>query len=181
MVKKGRTRRASARPSARARAQTRRSPAVEQHHYYSKMSFDGNTIVSESQKDNEPVRRRVYTLKQLKREIPLAGKLVEEHLDGVIPDAMNQPIPKELAFRSVLPTPADLGLLPPRESRQRQRRRFGTVRRMRHSTQRSSRRAAHDADDDDDDADQENMRLFVNDIGVNDNNGRRRDVFGLPF
>ena len=146
----------------KTRARTRR------HHYYSKMAFDGKTIVSESQKDDEPVRRRVYTLKQLKREIPLAGKFVEEHLDGVIPDAMNEPIPKEVAFRSVLPNPADLGLLPPRESRRRSRR-------MRRSTQRSSRRAARITDDDVDN-DRENMRLVVND----NDDGRRSDLFGLP-
>jgi hypothetical protein len=162
MVKKGRTRRA-------------RTPAVEQHHYYSKMAFDGKTLVSESQKDNEPMRRRVYTLNQLKREIPLAGKFVEEHLDGVIPEAMNRPIPKEIAFRSVLPNPADLGLLPPRESRQRRQRRrqrFRTVRRLRHSPQKRRLTAATDAD-------QENMRLVVNDIGGV--NGQRRDVFSLPM
>jgi hypothetical protein len=169
MVKKGRTRRARAR--ARARGETRRLPAIEQHHYYSKMAFDGKTLVSESQKDNEHVRRRVYTLNQLKREIPLAGKFVEEHLDGVIPEAMNRPIPKEIEFRSVLPNPADLGLLPPRESRQR-RQRFRTVRRLRHSPQKRRFTAATDAD-------QENMRLVVNDIGGV--NGRRRDVFSLPM
>jgi hypothetical protein len=160
MVKKTRAR---ARSRARARRHTRRLPVVERHHYYSKMAFDGKTIVSESQKDNEPVHRQVFTLKQLKREIPLAGRLVDEHLGGVIPEAMNRPIPKEIAFRSVLPNPADLGLLPPRESR----RRFRTVRRKRQST------AATDAE-------RENMRLVVNDIGDNDV-GRRRDVFGLPF
>jgi hypothetical protein len=166
MVKKGRTR--------RARARARRLPAIEQHHYYSKMAFDGKTLVSESQKDNEPVRRRVYTLNQLKREIPLAGKFVEEHLDGVIPEAMNRPIPKEIAFRSVLPNPADLGLLPPRESRQRRQRRqrFRTVRRLSHSPQKRRLTAATDAD-------QENMRLVVNDIGGV--NGQRRDVFSLPM
>ena len=164
MVKKTRAR-ARARSRSRARRQTRRLPALERHHYYSKMAFDGKTIVSESQKDNEPMRRQVYTLKQLKREIPLAGEFVDEHLGGVIPEAMNRPIPKEIAFRSVLPNPADLGLLPPRESR----RRFRTVRRKHRST------AAADAE-------RENMRLVVNDVGDNGGvNGRRRDVFDLPF
>jgi|LauGreDrversion4_2_1035121.scaffolds.fasta_scaffold04188_3 hypothetical protein len=141
----------------------KKTKRTTRHHYYSKMAFDGKTLVSESQKDDEPMRRRVYTLKQLKREIPLAGKFVEEHLDGKIPHAINKPIPKEIAFRSVLPNPADLGLLPPRESRRRQRRR--------HSRRMSERRGA--------DNDQENMRLVVNDIA--DDNPRRKDVFGLPF
>ncbi len=158
MVKKTRAR-------ARARRQTRRPPVVERHRYYSKMAFDGKKIVSESQKDNEPMRRQVYTLKQLKREIPLAGEFVDKHLGGVIPEAINHPIPKEIAFRSVLPNPADLGLLPPRESR----RRFRTVRRKHRST------AAADAE-------RENMRLVVNDVGDNGGvNGRRRDVFDLPI
>ena len=141
-------------------------PTVEHHHYYSKMAFDGKNIVSESQKDNEPVRRRVYTLKQLKREIPLAGKFVEEDLGGIIPEAIHHPIPKELRFRSVLPNPADLGLLPPRESR----RRFRTVRRMRHS-RRKPRPAAHNDDE------QENMRLLVED---NDAADQRSNLFDLP-
>lgn len=142
----------------------KKTKRTTRHHYYSKMAFDGKTLVSESQKDDEPMRRRVYTLKQLKREIPLAGKFVEEHLDGKIPHAINKPIPKEIAFRSVLPNPADLGLLPPRESRRRRQRR-------RHSRRMSERRGA--------DNDQENMRLVVNDIA--DDNPRRKDVFGLPF
>ena len=163
MVKKTR---ALALARARARRQTRRPPVVERHRYYSKMAFDGKKIVSESQKDNEPMRRQVYTLKQLKREIPLAGEFVDKHLGGVIPEAINHPIPKEIAFRSVLPNPADLGLLPPRESR----RRFRTVRRKHRST------AAADAE-------RENMRLLVedNDADADDADRRRtRNVFDLP-
>lgn len=161
MVKKTR-----ARALARARRQTRRPPVVERHRYYSKMAFDGKKIVSESQKDNEPMRRQVYTLKQLKREIPLAGEFVDKHLGGVIPEAINHPIPKEIAFRSVLPNPADLGLLPPRESR----RRFRTVRRNRRSTAAAG-------------AERENMRLLVedNDADADDADRRRtRNVFDLP-
>lgn len=159
-----------AKKTKRARKVARNPPptASEHHHYYSKMAFDGKTIVSELQKDNEPVRRRVYTLKQLKREIPLAGKFVEEDLGGVIPEAIHHPIPKEVRFRSVLPNPADLGLLPPRESR----RRFRTVRRMRHS-RRKPRPAAHNDDDDE----QENMRLVVEDRDVED---QRSNLFDLP-
>ena len=149
---------------------TKRTTPQLRHHYYSKMAFDGKTLVSESQKDDEPVRRRVYTLKQLKREIPLAGKFVEEHLDGKIPHAINKPIPKEITFRSVLPNPADLGLLPPRETLRRGRRQRQRQR-QRRSRRKSERRGA--------DNDQENMRLVVNDIA--DDNPRRKDVFGLPF
>jgi len=86
---------------------------AEHHHYYSKTTFDGNNIVSETQKDDEPMRRRVYTLKQLSKEIPLAGELVKEHLGGVVPQTLSYPISKNVKFRSVLPSPAEMGLLPP--------------------------------------------------------------------
>lgn len=168
MVKKTR-----ARALARARRQTRRPPVVERHRYYSKIAFDGKKIVSESQKDNEPMFREVYTLKQLKRDIPLAGEFVDKHLGGVIPEAINHPIPKEIAFRSVLPNPADLGLLPPRESR----RRFRTVRRKRHSPRKRRSTAAADAE-------RENMRLLVEDNDANaDAAARRRtrNLFDLPI
>jgi hypothetical protein len=86
---------------------------AEHHHYYSKTTFDGKNIVSETQKDDEPMRRRVYTLKQLSKEIPLAGELVKEHLGGVVPRTLSYPILKNVKFRSVLPSPAEMGLLPP--------------------------------------------------------------------
>jgi hypothetical protein len=161
----------------RRRRRTSTIESSEPHHYYSKMAFDGKTLVSESQKDNEPVRRRVYTLKQLKREIPLAAKFVEEDLGGVIPEAIHHPIPKELAFRSVLPNPADLGLLPPRESR----RRFRPVRRMRPSRRKSrSVPATATADE------RENMRLVVQDNAAADDDAvtaidRRSNLFDLPI
>lgn len=142
MVKKGR---------ARTRA---RKPG---HHYYSKMVFDGKRIVSETQKDDEPVRRRVYTLKQLNREIPIAGELVKKHLGGVVPRTLSYPISRKVAFRSVLPSPADIGLLPPRE--------------MNHNnhTRRQRRRQPSDEDD-------VNMRLVVED----ENNDGRHNLFDLP-
>ena len=86
---------------------------AEHHHYYSKTTFDGKNIVSETQKDDEPMQRRVYTLKQLSKEIPLAGELVKEHLGGVVPRTLSYPISKNIKFRSVLPSPAEMGLLPP--------------------------------------------------------------------
>ena len=169
-----------AKKNTRTRRRRRASTieSSEPHHYYSKMAFDGKTLVSESQKDNEPVRRRVYTLKQLKREIPLAAKFVEEDLGGVIPEAIHHPIPKELAFRSVLPNPADLGLLPPRESR----RRFRPVRRMRPSRRKSrsvpataTAAAATAADE------RENMRLVVQDDDAVTAIDRRSNLFDLPI
>lgn len=90
---------------------------AEHHHYYSKTTFDGKNIVSETQKDDEPMRRRVYTLKQLSKEIPLAGELVKEHLGGVVPRTLSYPISKNVKFRSVLPSPAEMGLLPPTKNK----------------------------------------------------------------
>lgn len=97
---------------ARARGQTP-PPVVEKHHFYSKMFFDGNTMISESQKDNEPVKRRKYTLKRLEREIPIAAELVKTHLRRKVPPAVNAPFPRDIEFTSVLPNPIDLGLMPP--------------------------------------------------------------------
>jgi ABC-type nickel/cobalt efflux system permease component RcnA len=92
-------------------------PIVEKHHFHSKMFFDGNTMFTESQKDNEPVKRRKYTLKRLEREIPIGAELVKRHLRRKVPPAVNAPFPKDIEFTSVLPNPIDLGLMPPSMSR----------------------------------------------------------------
>ena len=97
---------------ARARGQNP-PPVVEKHHFHSKMLFDGNTMITESQKDNEPVKRRKYTLKRLEREIPIAAELVKTHLRRKVPPAVNDPFPRDIEFTSVLPNPIDLGLIPP--------------------------------------------------------------------
>ena len=102
----------------KARAQAHLPPpVVEKHHFHSKMLFDGNTMITESQKDNEPVKRRKYTLKRLEREIPIAAKLVKTHLRRKVPPAVNDPFPRDIEFTSVLPNPIDLGLMPPSMSR----------------------------------------------------------------
>lgn len=92
-------------------------PVVEKHHFHSKMFFDGNTMFTESQKDNEPVKRRKYTLKRLEQEIPIGAELVKRHLRRKVPPAVNAPFPKDIEFTSVLPNPIDLGLMPPSISR----------------------------------------------------------------
>jgi hypothetical protein len=137
----------------KGRAQTRARKSA--HHYYSKMAFDGKRIVSETQKDDEPVRRRVYTLKQLNREIPIAGELVKKHLGGVVPRTLSYPISRKVAFRSVLPSPADIGLLPPPEMSHNHNNNKKKTRR---------RRRRQQPNDDD------NMRLVVED----------NDIFDLP-
>jgi hypothetical protein len=80
------------------------------------MFFDGNTMTTESQKDNEPVKRRKYTLKQLEQEIPIGAELVKRHLNRKVPPAVNAPFPRDIEFTSVLPNPIDLGLMPPLRS-----------------------------------------------------------------
>jgi hypothetical protein len=83
-------------------------------HYSAKMMFDGKKLVSEIQKNNEPAQRRVYTLKQLAREIPLAAELGKAHLGWNDRHVIHYPPPpKNLEFHSVLPNPSDLGLMPP--------------------------------------------------------------------
>lgn len=128
---------------ARARGQTP-PPVVEKHHFYSKMLFDGNTMITESQKDNEPVKRRKYTLKRLEREIPIGAELVKKHLRRKVPHAVNAPFPRDIEFTSVLPNPIDLGLMPP-SGRSRRSRRL---------------RDDHDHDHDN----EENIKLLVNEL-----------------
>jgi hypothetical protein len=148
MVKKG-----------RARTRARKTA----HHYYSKMAFDGKRIVSETQKDDEPVRRRVYTLKQLNREIPIAGELVKKHLGGVVPRTLSYPISRKVAFRSVLPSPADIGLLPPREMSHNHHN-HNHHNHNNHNNHNNNTRRRRPSDDD------VNMRLVVED----------NDIFDLP-
>jgi hypothetical protein len=101
----------------RREEQLQKPPIAEKHHFYSKMFFDGNTMTTESQKDNEPVKRRKYTLKRLEREIPIGAELVKTHLRRKVPPAVNAPFPSDIEFTSVLPNPIDLGLMPPSMSR----------------------------------------------------------------
>jgi len=98
------------------------------------MTFDGNTLTTQTKTDDEPVIRHRYTKEQLAREIPIGNEMVEKYLDGKMPKelqahhrAHGRPV-----FRNVLVSPADLGLLPPlprelqytrRQQRQRQRQR----------------------------------------------------------
>lgn len=130
-------------------------PIIEQHHFYSKMAYDGNTMVTESQKDDEPIQRRKYTLKQLEREIPIGAELIKTHLDHKVPLALNKPISKDVKFTSALPNPRDLGLLPPR---------IFTRRRHKHKPNKR---------------DKENLRLLIEDHQYDDNN-QPRNFFDLP-
>ena len=87
----------------------------EQHQYYTSMKYDGRTLSVESKQDNQPIRRKKYTLKQLRREIPIAAELINKYLDGKVPRSLhhhNHP-PNTVSIYPVLPNPVDLGLIPP--------------------------------------------------------------------
>ena len=111
------------------------APAIETHRFISSMTFDGNTLTTQTQKDDEPVIRHRYTKEQLAREIPIGNEMVEQYLDGKMPKELQAHYhedSKRPMFTNVLVSPADLGLLPPRELHQpniemsrRQRRRRG--------------------------------------------------------
>ncbi len=152
------------RTSTSSKEEVRQPIKDEFHSFYSKMMFDGKTMITESQKDNEPVKRRKYTLEDLEREIPIGAELIKDHLDRKVPRAIQYPLPKEIEFKSVLPNPSDLGLMPPRYS-------------MNHT--KKHRKTRHHRDE----KDGENLRLMV-DEDEHDHTSRRhkrsRDLFGLP-
>jgi hypothetical protein len=93
----------------------RDGPRRTTHKYYSKMTYDGNILSVESQQDNQPIRRKKYTLKQLRREIPVAAELINKYLDGKVPRSLHnhRHPPDTVSIYPVLPNPVDLGLLPP--------------------------------------------------------------------
>jgi hypothetical protein len=84
----------------------------EHHQYYTRMNYDGRILSVESKQDNQPIRRKKYTLKQLRREIPLAAKLIEQYLGGKVPQSLHNHS-HAVSIYPVLPNPVDLGLLPP--------------------------------------------------------------------
>jgi hypothetical protein len=79
------------------------------------MTYDGNTLSVESKQDNQPIRRKKYTLKQLRREIPVAAELINKYLDGKVPRSLHnhRHPPHAVSIYPVLPNPVDLGLIPP--------------------------------------------------------------------
>jgi len=140
-----------------------KQPLNENHHYYSKMLFDGNTntVSTESQKDGGPIKRRKLTLEDLEEEIPIAAELIIKHLDCNVPRSLDHPLPKGIEFKSVLPNPGDLGLMPPRlsmQTRKRRRRHFGNQTRP----------------------DGENLRLVIHDDDESSRHKRPRNLFDLP-
>jgi hypothetical protein len=137
------------------------APAIETHRFISSITFDGKTLTTQTQQDDQPVIRHRYTKEQLAREIPIGNELVEKYLDGKMPKELHahQPHHRRPVFRNVLVSPADLGLLPPRElewpiakmSRRRRQRRHHNI---------------HDNDHDHDE-----VKMLVN---------KQKHIFDLP-
>ena len=173
MVKKTKRTR---KPSSRTRRVKRKTmkhehehehePTVEEHHFYSKIAVDGNRMFTESQKDDEPVQREIFTLRRLEKEIPVAADLIKIHLQRKVPPALNRPFPRDIGFKSVLPNPYDLGLMPPQ-----------TKSRHKHHHSRHHRKD-----------DKENVRLVIQDGdgggggggGDGGNYKQPRNLFDLP-
>jgi len=84
----------------------------EHHQYYTRMNYDGRILSVESKQDNQPIRRKKYTLKQLRREIPVAAELINKYLGGKVPRSLHNHS-HAVSIYPVLPNPVDLGLLPP--------------------------------------------------------------------
>ncbi len=146
---------------------TRRTPTrtrtAPTHHFYSKTVFDGQNMITESKKDNEPVQRRIYTMKQLEREIPIGAELLKNENIHTVPKALQCPIPREIGFKSVLPNPADLGLLPPTMTR----------RASHHRHHRHHRHGHHRHDN------EKNLELIVQE--KDSDNDPPRNLFDIPI
>lgn len=147
----------------RRRIQEPEPPAVESHRFMSSMTFDGNKLVTKSQKDNEPVKERIYTMKQLEQEIPIGKELIDAHLDGKMPQGLQDHNRRHMkpTFNNVLLHPADLGLLPPTG-------RTDEGLSKRRSIRRGRGRRRHSHKDD--------MQLMVDD----DDGVRKKHLFDLP-
>ena len=92
------------------------APAGENQRCISSMSFDGDTLVIKSKKNNKPATERIYTIQQLEEEIPIGKELIDAHLDGQMPQELqhhHHRMHLKPMFNNVLLHPADLGLLPP--------------------------------------------------------------------
>jgi len=148
------------------------APAVsESQRFVSSMTFDGNTLVTKTQKNNEPVNEQIYTMDQLAQDLPIGKELIDIHLDGKMPRQLQEHHHHRKRmkpmFNNVLLHPADLGLLAPNVELSKPDKLRSLRRGRRHS-------ARHSRDD--------NMRLMVSD--ADDDAGvqykRPRNLFDLP-
>ena len=99
----------------RAKKTKKAKKTTNSHQYYSSITYDGDTISVKSKKDNEPVKHKKITLKQLRRNIPIAADLIEKYLNGKVPPSLykHQDLENTVSIYPVLPNPVDLGLIPP--------------------------------------------------------------------
>lgn len=149
------------------------APAVsESQRFVSSMTFDGNTLVTKTQKNNEPVNEQIYTMDQLAQDLPIGKELIDIHLDGKMPRQLQEHHHHHRKrmkpmFNNVLLHPADLGLLAPNVEVSNPDKHRSLRRGRRHS-------ARHSRDD--------HMRLMVSD--ADDDAGvqykRPRNLFDLP-
>lgn len=93
--------------------------SVKSHRFISSMIFDGDKVITQTQKDNEPVERYEYTREDLEREIPTGKELVDKYLDGVIPEEIQHNEHIMPVLTNVLINPHDLGLMPPKVNTER--------------------------------------------------------------
>jgi hypothetical protein len=131
------------------------------------MTYDGNTLSVESKQDNQPIKRKKYTLKQLRREIPVAAELINKYLDGKVPRSLHtHKYPQNtVSIYPVLPNPVDLGLIPPA---------------MEESPAPEESRARKYRSPDESDG--QNMKLYVSDNdGVLDVRDLGRNIGSLPY
>ena len=114
-AKRQRRRRITSNENSNANAHDTGGIVSDHHSYQASMKYDGKVLSVESKKDNEPIRRKKYTLKQLRREIPIAAELINKYLDGKVPRSLHKHEypPHTVSIYPVLPNPVDLGLIPP--------------------------------------------------------------------
>ena len=149
----------------RKRQEPAAPPSVESHRLISSMIFDGNRLVTKSQKDNEPVKEHIYTMKQLEQEIPIGKELIDAHLDGKMPQGLHNRRHMKPTFNNVLLHPADLGLLPPSVRTDEGLSKRRSIRR--------GRRSQYSHKDD--------MQLMVQDDDDHDDDGvHQKHLFDLP-
>lgn len=144
------------------------APAVsESQRFVSSMTFDGNTLVTKTQKNNEPVNEQIYTMDQLAEDLPIGKRLIDIHLDGKMPRQLQEHHRKRMKpmFNNVLLHPADLGLLAPNVEVSNPVKHRSLRRGRRHS-------ARHSRDD--------HMRLMVSDDADDVQYKRPRNLFDLP-
>jgi len=167
MVKKTRQR-PKQKPRETRRVRRRRQepappPVVESHRFMSSITYDGNKLISKSQKDNEPVKERIYTMKQLEQEIPIGKEMIDMYLDGKMPQTLqdyNRRHDTKPTFNNVLLHPADLGLLPPSVRTDEGLSKRRSIRRRRHSHKDDLRLMVVDHDHDHDHRDLRQKHLF---------------------